>query len=539
MPIQDSQLKNALLILLSFSLLLSLVAHALRPGAEGGPQEPPAAAPEPGAGESLSETALPDLPDLPDPPDPGEEALGTGLADTADPAPPPPEEPAPPAEPEPDPRFVRLARIFDTAESSPGLLGAAVGFALVDKEGTVVCNHRGDIAQIPASALKTLTTATALEVLGPNFRFETRLGLVQPSDSGDIEGDLVLRGGGDPTLSLDDLDTWAASLAEAGVASVSGRIVGDGRFFEGSSFPDFWDWGDIGNGYGSPVSGLNLERNRFLATLVPGTAEEAPVSIEDIFPEVPGVSWWNEATTGPAGSGDGITIYGGERATVMHVRGTVPLENELTVRGAVPDPEKFAAHHLREALLAAGITVEGPAVTAGELFLAGEAVPEIAEDLLVHQSPTLFDIVQSIHATSDNHETECLFRIIGIRSDLPPADAVRQHWEARGLDLTGLRMVDGSGLARADHITPRSLARLQHLASSGPMGELYEDSLLTGMDARLRFKAGMMSAVRAYTGLLDTESDERYAFALIVNHYSDPDAVGELLHEVVSSIAAW
>src|SRR5690606_15037553 len=99
---------------------------------------------------------------------------------------------------------------------------------------------------------KTLTTATALEVLGPDFRFKTRLGVSAANEAEGLKGDLVIVGGGDPMLSITDLETWAKGLAEAGVKSIPGRVIGDGRFFPGSPFADFWNWGDIGNGYGSP-----------------------------------------------------------------------------------------------------------------------------------------------------------------------------------------------------------------------------------------------------------------------------------------------
>jgi D-alanyl-D-alanine carboxypeptidase/D-alanyl-D-alanine-endopeptidase (penicillin-binding protein 4) len=147
----------------------------------------------------------------------------------------------------------------------------------------------------------------------------------------------------------------------------------------------------------------------------------------------------------------------------------------------------------------------------------------------------LLEIVKSIHETSDNHETECLFRTLGVRTGMAPEEAVRSHWSQRGLDLSGLRLVDGSGLARADHITPRTLASLQHLASTGPAGDAYVNSLLTLADGRIRFKAGAMSAVRSYAGLVDSEKG-RLAFALMVNHYADGGEVGELQGLVFSAL---
>ena len=445
----------------------------------------------------------------------------------------------PAVEPEKDPRIVAFDAILDAAQKDdPGLAGAAIGFSLVGPDGEILYERNGDIAQIPASSLKTITTAAALEILGPDFRFKTRLGISAPTKEGD-RGDLVLLGGGDPMLRISDLESWVQGLVEAGVKSVPGRVIGDGRFFSGSPFPDFWGWGDIGNGYGSPVSGLNLEHNRFLAVLQPGEREGEPASLVEVRPEVPGVRWMNRGTTAAEGTGDGMVLYGGEQATVMHLRGTIPLGGEMKVAGAVPDPEKFAAYQLRSVLLAAGIQVEGEAVGAGDLFLAHEPIPEIAEELLVHQSPPLLEIVTSIHATSDNHETECLYQMIGLHTGMPPDEAIRKHWEERGLDLTGLRMVDGSGLARADHITPRSLARLQYVAATGPEGEKYVASLLETMEGRVRFKGGAMSSIRSYAGLLNAGSGQRLCFALLVNHYGDAASVVKLQSDLFDVMDDW
>lgn len=464
------------------------------------------------------------------------EAPAVGAPVPEEPVEPAPEVPGPEPVPPKDPRIVAIEAALDAGEAMPGMQGAVLGFCLIGPDGETLFERRGDLAQIPASSLKTLTTATALEVLGPEFRFQTRLGVSAPAEGAPKkQADLILVGGGDPMLSYADLEAWAKGLAEAGVTTIPGRVIGDGRFFPGSVFADFWNWGDIGNGYGSPVSGLNLEHNRFAAVFAPGEKEGDPTTFVGALPEIPGVVYWNETTTAGEGSGDGVVIHGGERTGVMHFRGTVPMGEEFSVTGAVPDPERFAAHHLRLALQAAGIVVEGEALGAGDLFLKQEPVPAIADELLVHDSPPLIEIVKSIHATSDNHETECLYRMLGVQAAMPPEEVVRRHWEQRGLELAGLRLVDGSGLARADHITPRMLARLQHLAATGPAGELYVDSLLATAAGAIRFKAGAMSAVRSYAGLVETDQG-RFAFALMMNHYASGGEVNEIQGAVFGAL---
>jgi D-alanyl-D-alanine carboxypeptidase/D-alanyl-D-alanine-endopeptidase (penicillin-binding protein 4) len=104
----------------------------------------------------------------------------------------------------------------------------------------------------------------------------------------------------------------------------------------------------------------------------------------------------------------------------------------------------------------------------------------------------------------------------------------------RGLNFMGLRMVDGCGLARADHIRPVDLARLQFLAARGTQGLVYQDSLLS--KAGLRWKGGAMSGVRSTTGYVTSFTGQEYCFAFMVNHYRDGSAVASLRDALIQKI---
>lgn len=421
-----------------------------------------------------------------------------------------------------------IQKLLREAEAKPGLAGAAIGFCLLDPSGRVVEDHQAQTAFIPASSLKTVTTATALEKLGPDFQIETTLRSSAAIQNGILSGDVFIIGGGDPMLALDDLKAWAAELKSRGLIRITGRIIGDGRLFRGSIYDDFWNWGDIGNGYGSAVAGLNLEHNRYTATFRAGAAIGDPSEFLGTQPEVPGVGSLDETITGPADSGDGVVIHGGERTHILHFRGTVPLgETAFQVVGAVPDPELFTAHHFKKALLAAGIEVVGDAVS------VSDEKPG-SHELLKHRSPPLKEIVTSIHASSDNHETECLFRLLGLRENKAPDAVIREHWKARGLDFIGLRMEDGCGLARADFIRPLDLARLQFIAGRGPQGAVYKASLLS--KDNLRWKGGAMSGVRSTTGYITTRSGLEYCFAFMANHYSDGQTVAAVRDALIQAV---
>ena len=442
------------------------------------------------------------------------------------------EEPVMAAPPKPVSRYAPVQTALGEASRTPGLQGSALGFCLIDGAGTVVVDLNAETAFIPASTLKTVTTATALQRLGPDFRFATRLRSTAPIVDGVLDGDVLIIGEGDPLLRLADLEKWAVTLKDQGLKEVTGRIVGDGRFFQGSLFDDFWNWGDIGNGYGSAVSGLNLEHNRFTVTFRGAEAEGEAALVSSIVPEVPAVIMVSEVTTGPAGSRDNVVVYGGEKTGRITMRGTVPAATETVITGAIPDPELFAAYHLRQALLEAGIAVQGPAC--GLTALEEDPLPCLGE-LLGHQSPPLLELITSIHATSDNHETECLFRKMGLLAGQAPDQVIREHWKAQGMEFIGLRMEDGCGLARADHIRPLDLARLQFLAAQGPHGAAWQGSLLS--DGPVRSKGGAMSSIRSYTGYITSAGGEVFCFALMVNHYADSNAVAGLRRSLIGIIS--
>lgn len=422
-------------------------------------------------------------------------------------------------------RFDTVMRTVREVHEEFELATSTVGFCLIDSHGSMVADANGQTSFIPASSIKTVTTATALEILGPDFRFVTEVKASAPLKDGIVDGDVVIVGGGDPMLATADLRTWAADLKQRGLRQINGKLAVDASVYPGSIYGDFWNWGDIGNGYGSGVAGLNVDHNRMKIRFRPSATVGEPAEFVATVPEVPGLTWKNEVTTGEEGSGDGVVIHGGEGASTIFLRGTVPITKGLfQVTGAVPDPQKFALHHFRSALEAQGIHINDQPREAAAT----------THSLLKHESPPLLEIITSIHASSDNQETECVFRMLGVKAGKPPVDVIREHWKKRGLDFTGLRMEDGCGLSRADFICPADLARLQFLAGRGPQGAAYKASLLS--DGGLRWKGGAMSGVRSYTGYVTTRSGEEFCYAFMVNHFLDGKAVSKASKKVTDAM---
>ena len=197
--------------------------------------------------------------------------------------------------------------------------------------------------------------------------------------------------------------------------------------------------------------------------------------------------------TGPAGSAGEVVVYSEPYGRVITLRGAVPAGvSSFGVTGAIPDPPLLAAELLRARLESAGVKFAGG---------AGPFPAATRTTLASHQSAPLPEIIDHLHAVSDNLEAQCLFLTIGRKQNADPADAVRRYWEKAGVeDVAGLRLLDGSGLARANMIRPLDLARVNLAARRGPHGERFYESLTAYAGGKLRGKIGGMSGVKTEVG---------------------------------------
>ncbi|MFT4637401.1 MAG: D-alanyl-D-alanine carboxypeptidase/D-alanyl-D-alanine-endopeptidase (penicillin-binding protein 4) [Verrucomicrobiales bacterium] len=435
--------------------------------------------------------------------------------------------------------YAALRESISAMQAAPGLEAASLGLCVLSDGAEPVFEYRADEAMTPASTLKAITSATAMEMLGPDFRFETALGVSKEftlDAVGQFSGDVLLIGGGDPMLSSIILTKWAGDLRSKGLKKLTGRIITDARCFPEQLIPNSWDWGDVSNYYGAGPCGLNLDFNRFNVLLKPGPKTGDPASIASMTPPLKWLERLTLATTGDSGSW--TSIYGGPYAKTLTFRGNIPLGAEaVPSQGAIPDPAYHAAARFRDMLDLQGIEVTTEPTTMRRLAAAGQPLPESTAVLMKHTSDPLTDIVRYLHRTSDNMVTECLFqKLIQLDPlDRSGKDIVTMHWKKRGHVFDGLRMEDGSGLARADYIRPIDMARVLWLAYRGPHGEAYAATLNQYHDGRVRWKGGAMSRVRAYTGY----TENGYTFALMINNYeTDSETLGGWRAKIIEDLLA-
>jgi D-alanyl-D-alanine carboxypeptidase/D-alanyl-D-alanine-endopeptidase (penicillin-binding protein 4) len=423
-----------------------------------------------------------------------------------------------------------IAAHFREWSSHPQLAGSLVGFCVLDEDGeTLFASPLAETALCPASTLKIVATGAALGVLGPEFRFETTLLATAPlDDQGRLVGDMILVGGGDPTLTQEDLAQLADAAVAAGLKSVSGVVRVDTSLFPVDPMSEHWNWGDVGNGYGAGAFGLNLDHNRLALRFEPGAQPGEPARFLGDVQVAVGTRWENHVVTGPAGSGDNVVIYSEPYGRVITMRGTVPVDADVfSVSAANPDPPAVAVELLRARLENAGVQFEnvlGPFPSAEETVLAR------------HHSAPLEEIIQHTHAASDNLEAQCLFLMVGLRRGAPPERAVSDYWTEAGVQFVGLRLIDGSGLARANMIRPLDLASVAHAARRRPHGQVFFESLSSYVQGHARGKIGGMSGVKTQVGYLHHESGRQLTYAVMGNGLAPGREFWSRLEELLAAV---
>ncbi|MGC6567793.1 MAG: D-alanyl-D-alanine carboxypeptidase/D-alanyl-D-alanine endopeptidase [Akkermansiaceae bacterium] len=425
--------------------------------------------------------------------------------------------------------------------ADPSLKTASVGVLVVPLEGDeVVAEWQPDVALIPASTMKAITTATALQKLGEDYMFKTNLSL-----AGD---DLVIKGGGDPVLGGQPekmFSAWMAALEEAGLEKIEGDIIADATRFEDRTVPDSWPWGDVGNYYGAGPSGLNFRLNIYALTFQPGEEGERAELLSAI-PEPPGVEFINEMRTGGPASGDQGYAYGGPGAEKVWLRGTVPAGGNFTIYGALPDPPLSCAVAFKSYLEEHEFEVMGEA-------RVDRGILDEAKEVFVQKSPPLKAIASKTNHRSINLFADSLFKALSVAGSTEDSEKIlRKHWEDQDVDLTGFVLHDGSGLSPRNSVTARQMvsilkkarghetgeAFLQTLPVAGKSGTLVGFGRGTSIEGKVRAKSGGLTRVKTYAGFLTAESGKEYVFAVFSNNsVENPgEALVGFLEKLVKSL---
>jgi D-alanyl-D-alanine carboxypeptidase/D-alanyl-D-alanine-endopeptidase (penicillin-binding protein 4) len=424
-----------------------------------------------------------------------------------------------------------LGARLESALAVRGLRGAKVGVLVADAEsGATLFARQPDRALIPASNLKILTALAVGSEFGPTHRFATELRVGARPDAQGVVPWLAVRGGGDPTLTSEQWWRMAADLARLGVRRVAGGVFLDASAFDGERWHPSWGT-PTQRAYFGPVAALSANYGAFSVVVEPASSGE-PARVR-VDPPVAYLRLLAQARTGPPGARPTLAVHrrAGKDVERVVVTGTIPADAEPeTIWLSVLDPVAYAGAVLVQQLAANGIAVDGPVV--------GGAPPASGIVFHVFEGKDLGQVLRLLGKYSSNFIAESLVKAMAVRAFGVPGsweagiEAIRLRLRALGLDLEGSELVDGSGLARENQVSPRLLVQaLLAARRSFQLGpELLASLPIAGSDGTLSKRApGAAGAVRAKTGLLTgvtslsgfaERSDGRVvAFSILVNGF--------------------
>ncbi len=403
---------------------------------------------------------------------------------------------------------------------------------------------------LPASNTKLISTGLAMRGLGSDFKFVTRLGYTGNINGGVLRGDLYIVGGGDPTIGCGDkmapsadslFAMWRDALKKAGISKISGRVIGDGRSFDGPIENAGWGYEDIGTDYGAGCNGLCFGRNIQTFNAVPASVgKRAEISVKS--PETPWLEVRNNTVTSIAGTGDNLYLFNTDNAPVAEMRGSIAVDKGPRVEhcsnkfGAMTCAWQFASY-----LEKSGVAVSGVADVDSYGYVrsasawkksapewgfrpVGQAASQSSLKMISSfTSPSLWEIAKVTNERSDNFYAETLLRRLskectGSASYDSCAVVVYRELDSLGVDGSyGVQMVDGSGLSRHNYISPDFLCRFLTAMSSTPVARQYflclsgpgrgtmASRLKDQPDAvksRIRMKSGSMNGVVCFSGYI-------------------------------------
>jgi serine-type D-Ala-D-Ala carboxypeptidase/endopeptidase (penicillin-binding protein 4) len=444
-----------------------------------------------------------------------------------------------------------LAAAFKVFETDTQFKHASISLYVVDsKTGKVVFDKNSQVGLAPASCLKVVTSATAFELLGKDFRYTTYIGKdysMQDLNKYDA-GCLFIIAGGDPTLGSwrweSTADTVifskiAASLKKHKITSFSENLIIEDYLYGFTPLPDGWIWQDIGNYYGAACFGFNWRENQFDMILNPGEKPGYPAEVNTIKPFLYDVRIQNGIYTGKSGSGDNAYIYSSPFSNTIVTKGTIPFQKEpFTISGSIPNPSNGFKNDLLQYLAKNNITFKGQSYSAVESIMNNTPVHKATHIIDSILSPSLDSINYWFLKKSVNLYGEAFLKaLVKNRKGFDIGNntydtGISNFWQERGIGKPALNIIDGSGLSPANRVTTHALVTVMQYAKKQSWYPSFYNALPE--QNGIRMKSGSIGGVRSYTGYIKSKSGAEYTFAFIINNYDgNPGAVREKMWKLL------
>ncbi len=449
----------------------------------------------------------------------------------------------------------RLAQSL-AATAAPGAQWGVKAVSL--KTGKTLFETNATRLFVPASNTKLFTGALALDRLGADRTLATTLWVPAASAGETVAGDLLVRGGGDPTLSDRLKDRWetvfapfVSAVAKAGIRRIEGDLVCDESLFRGALYGSGWNWDDLGYYYGAAVSALSVNDSVLHLRVTPGKTVGAPATVQ-LGPLTNLLELAGSVRTGPTNSTVNLQTERLPGEGLLRVGGSVPLgKGAQTEDVPVPSPARYFGELFREALREAGITVTGEVRVVDWRERAAQPwIPAQWRQVGQIPSPKLAEVVTEMMKPSQNFYAHCLWLLAGVQAERQPVGseigkplldsteesglrAMRTFLATTGIPAHEAVFEEGSGLSRKNLVTPNAVVQLLTHMHRHPAGAAYRESLPVGgvdgtlkrrftsaeMKGRVHAKTGTLRHVSALSGYVDTKGGETVAFSILVNAF--------------------
>jgi D-alanyl-D-alanine carboxypeptidase/D-alanyl-D-alanine-endopeptidase (penicillin-binding protein 4) len=438
--------------------------------------------------------------------------------------------------------------VLDNYKKDKDLQHAVYSFCILDAvSGKVIKEYNSELALIPASTMKIVTTSAALGILGKDYTYKTNFYTFAKTDSvlGQNTNHLLIKGSGDPSFNssyfYDNdssfLNPIIQKLKGKGIKKINGSIIADASCFD-NSIPSTWIWGDIGNYFGAGANGLSYYDNKFSLFYNSGNANTT-AEVESISPDYFSKKISVQSNVISSGTEDDAFVFGDPNGYSRIMKGTIPPNKKhYEVEAEMPEPGLYFINQLQSELKKINLVSNDAKLILNEI--SNTYNPKSEQLVYTHTSPKLEKIVYYTNVKSNNHYAESLLKTVGAAKSGKQGTtsngitAVENYWKDRGIDISGLHMADGSGLSRANTITTKIQATI--------LSKIYRDSLMyptfnaslpiagkngsmtslckgTFAEGNMRAKTGYINRVRGYCGYVKTKSGKELAFSVLFNNY--------------------
>ncbi len=464
----------------------------------------------------------------------------------------------------------RLVKNIEYQLSRPEFSSAKWGVYIESLDtGEIIYKHNENKLFMPASNLKLFTSAAGLVKLGPEYVYKTCL----YSDSkieknGVINGNLILAGSGDPTISgrfrdgnvTAAFEEWAEKLKDMGVKKISGSIIGDDDLFDDVNLGFSWSWDDLPYWYAASISALSFNDNCIDFYVYPGKEIGSPARIE-WKPETKYFTLKNTVRTTKVGNVKNVLFWRDQGTNDISVEGNIPVNSSRYVESiSVSNPTLYTSTVLTEVFNKAGIKVEGAPEDIDNLpDTIKEKIGRKTDLILMaeHISPNIAEVIKVINKNSQNFYAEQVLKTVGREygekgSFEEGINVVKSMLSGIGINTNEFFMRDGSGLSHQNLIKPSNMAALLKYMHNHRYSKYFYDSLpVAGVDGSLRrrmkntnaennvrAKTGYIGHVRSLSGYVTSKDNEKFLFTLIVNHFSVSRSLADDLQDRICVMLA-